>query len=117
MSKNKGKSLDLSQIVYQKTDTLFEVKHGVVTIIRLQDHWIQRFLRKLKLKIPKQTKLELDAYGSFVFLQIDGKKDVYQIGQLILEKFDDEEMLYERLLVYLNHLEKNEKIVEQIDRK
>ena len=44
--------------------------------------------------------------GSFIFLCVDGKRSVYDIGQLVKEKYGDEaEPLYERLSVYMKKLE------------
>ncbi|KRL60802.1 PqqD family protein [Latilactobacillus fuchuensis] len=108
--------VDLATIVYRKNPTVqFELKKGVVTIIRPQNHWIQRVLRKLHFKIPQNTTLTLDDYGSFVFRHINGQRSVYQIGQALEGQFEEAgDYLYERLLVYLNHLDQNEHLVQQI---
>ncbi len=50
-------------------------KDETVTILEKQDHWIQNLFRKLKFKIPMYKKITLDKYGSYIFLQIDGKKN------------------------------------------
>jgi hypothetical protein len=43
--------------------------------------------------------------GSYIFTCIDGKRSVYEIGQLVKEKYGEEaEPLYERLSVYMNNL-------------
>ena len=81
---------------------------GIVTIFEKQDHIIQRFFRKLKFKIPMYRKIELDEYSSAVFLEIDGKKTVMDIGQKLEFKFGDKvSPIYERLLVFLNHIYSN----------
>ena len=60
----------------------------------------QRFFKK-----PKISYIHLDEFGSFVFKQIDGKKDITEIGALVKENFGDEaEPLYERLSKYISIL-------------
>ena len=78
---------------------------GVVTVLEPQEHLIQRAFRKVGFKIPENKKMELDEYGSFVYLQIDGKKNVEQIGQALKERYEEAgEQLYERLCTYLKAL-------------
>lgn len=118
MSKEKKKLTDhdLQMMHFRiKEDVQWENNEGIITIIREQNHWIQRFLRKLSFHIPEKTYLELDEYGSFVFQQIDGKQSVYDIGKKLGEKYEEtNEFLYNRLLLYLNHLEINESLIERI---
>ena len=53
-----------------------------------------------------------DHFGSFIWKQIDGKKDVYQIGRLVKDKFGEEaEPLYERLAKFLHILRSNDFIL------
>ena len=107
---------DLKGLIYAKvTNVNFKDKKGVVTLIKEQNHPIQKFFRKLHFKIPSNTYLELDAYGSFVFQNIDGKKSIFEIGQMLKEKYPESgNLLYSRLLVYLNVLENNEKVIERV---
>ena len=61
-------------------------------------------------------KMELDEYGSFIFLQIDGKKNVKELGIKLEEKYGGESHpLYERLLLFLNHIDVNCHYIEKID--
>lgn len=61
-------------------------------------------------------KMELDKYGSFIFLQIDGKKNVEELGIKLEEKYGEEaHPLYERLLLFLNHIDVNCHYIEKID--
>lgn len=47
---------------------------------------------------PKKSDVHLDAYGSFVWKQIDGKSTIFDIGQSVKDEFgQDAEPLYERL--------------------
>lgn len=91
-------------------------ENRIVTILEKQDHKIQRFFRKLKFKIPMYKKTTLDEYGSEVFLQINGKNTVEEIGKALEERFGDEvNPLYERLLVFLNHIYLNLNYIEKVE--
>lgn len=109
---------DVLNIIYKISNSLeYEVdKENMVTILIKQDYKIQRFFRKLKFKIPEYKKIDLDEYGSFVFLQIDGKKTVRDIGESLEGKFGDKvHPLYERLLLFLNHIDVNCHYIEKVN--
>ena len=90
-------------------------ENRIVTILEKQDHKIQRFFRKLKFKIPMYKRTTLDEYGSEVFLQINGTNTVKEIGEALEERFGEKvHPLYERLLVFLNHIYLNCKYIEII---
>ena len=89
---------------------------GIVTVLEKQDHKIQKFFRKLKFKIPLYKEITLDEISSEVFTQIDGIKTVKEIGECLEVKFGDKvNPLYERLLVFLNHIYVNCNYIEKID--
>lgn len=102
------------QLIYKISDRLeYQVgEKGIVTILEKQDHKIQRFFRKLRFRIPEYKKIDLDAYGSYVFLQIDGKRTVKEIGENLEAKFGEQvHPLYERMLLFLNHIDADRKSV------
>ncbi|MFD1317448.1 PqqD family protein [Loigolactobacillus zhaoyuanensis] len=107
---------DLKQLVFKKDATVqFKLKKGIITIVRPQDHPVQKFFRKLHVRIPAQTYLDLDDYGSFVFRKINGKRNVYEIGQELAQKYQGaDEFLYSRLLLYLQHIELNEHLIQRV---
>lgn len=87
---------------------------GIVTVFEKQDHKIQKMFRKIKFKIPMYKKITLDQYGSAVFLLIDGKRTVKEIGESLQVKFGEEvHPLYERLLLFLNHIDVNCEYIEK----
>ena len=101
---------EVLNLVFKKSENIeYEVSSdGIVTILEKQNHKVQNFFRKLKFKIPMYKKMELDEYGSFIFLQIDGKKNVEELGIKLEEKYGEESHpLYERLLLFLNHIDVN----------
>ena len=91
-------------------------KNKIVTVLERQDYKIQRFFRKLKIKIPMYKKVEFDEYCSAVFMQLDGNRTVKEVGENLQHKFGDKvNPLYERLLVFLNHIYDNCKYIEKIN--
>ncbi|WP_419741621.1 PqqD family protein [Paraclostridium dentum] len=109
---------EVLNLVFKKSENIeYEVSSdGIVTILEKQDHKVQNFFRKLKFKIPMYKKMELDEYGSFIFLQIDGEKNVEELGIKLEEKYGEESHpLYERLLLFLNHIDVNCHYIEKID--
>ena len=56
---------DVLNIIFKISDNLeYEVdKDSIVTILKKQDHKIQKFFRKIKFKIPEYEKISLDKYG------------------------------------------------------
>ena len=110
---------EVLNIVYKICDCLeFEVNNnGIVIILEKQDHKIQNFLRKIKFSIPEYRKIELDEYCSTVFSLIDGERTVKEIGEILENKFGDKvHPLYERLLMFLNHIDVNCKYIEKINK-
>lgn len=109
---------DVLSIIYKISEKIeYEVdKDNIVTVLEKQEHKVQNFFRKLKFKIPEYKKTSLDEYGSCIFLLIDGKKTVKDIGEDLEEKFGDKvHPLYERLLLFLNHIEVNSNYIEKIN--
>ncbi|MFC4771960.1 PqqD family protein [Enterococcus hermanniensis] len=105
----------LNRVYRQKEDLHYEVRDGVVFVITEQNAWVQRLLRKIHYKIPETSEMELDKYGSFILQQIDGKRTVREIGENLGTAIEEaNNQLYDRLLIYLNHLEKNEKYIELV---
>ena len=90
--------------------------NGIVTVLEKQDHKIQKFFRKLKFKIPLYKEITLDEISSEVFLKIDGDKTVKEIGDNLEKKYGEKvNPLYERLLIFLNHIYINCEYIEKID--
>lgn len=57
---------------------------------------------------PRVSHIDLDAYGSFLWTQIDGERTVGQLALLMKERFGQEaEPLYDRLVKYMQILRNN----------
>lgn len=110
---------DFLTIVYQKSPNLdFHLDdQGMVVIVKEQNHWIQRFFRKLYVKIPEQTFVTLDAYGSFVMKQIDGQTSIEELGKRLAAEYEEAgNQLFDRLQLYINHLEYREQWIQPVAR-
>lgn len=80
-------------------------ENGQVTVDMENKGFTNRIAQKF-FKKPAVSHITLEGMGSFIFTCIDGKRSVYDIGLLLHDKFGDEaEPLYERLSVYMKHLE------------
>lgn len=107
---------EVLDIIFKISDSLeYEVdKDNIVTILEKQDRKVQNFFRKLKFRIPQYKRISMDEYGGYVFLQIDGKKTVKDIGENLEAKYGDKaHPLYERLLLFLNHIDVNCHYIEK----
>ncbi len=63
----------------------------------------QKFFKK-----PKITRVKVEGMGNLVWESINGENSIEKIGNILKEAYGEEsEPLYERLLVYLSNLEKN----------
>lgn len=108
---------EVLSIIFRKyPDLKYEVNaEGIVTVYEKQDHLIQRIFRKIRFKIPQYKAITFDEYSSEVFKTIDGVKTIQEIGEILQSKYGDKVApLYERLLVFLNHLNINCNYIERI---
>lgn len=88
----------------KKKHDQWEVRKGKVYLIFNHDKAIERLARWL-VKKPNISDMELDEMGSSVWLMIDDKKSVYDIGQELIRRFGEKcEPAYERLILYLRYL-------------
>jgi len=119
MAKRRSNELteeDLKQLVFQKNPQVkFKRKAGIITIIREQNHPIQKFFRKMHMQIPEESYLELDPYCSFVFSKINGRRNAYDIGRELVEKFPEaDQFRYTRLILFLQQIENVDHLIERV---
>lgn len=97
----------LEKVHWQETD------QGLIQLIIYRDGLFDRIIRKLFFT-PDKYVVDLDEMGSFIWKQIDGERNIYQIALLVKDEFEEvAEPLYERLIQYINIL-KNNKFVDLI---
>lgn len=114
MSKKKEKNY-LTYIPVLNNEHDWRVEDEIVTV----DFVNKGFYNKIAQKVFKSSKvshIELDEFGSYVWQQVDGEKDILQIADLVKDKFGAKvEPLYERICKYFGVLE-NENFVKLTDR-
>ena len=95
-------------------DYVYRVKDGLVwdtndkgeVIVEMENTGFTNRIAQKFFNKPEVSKITLEGMGSFIFNCIDGHRSVYEIGDMVRVKFGDEaEPLYERLSVYMKHLE------------
>ncbi|AZO96011.1 PqqD family protein [Halocella sp. SP3-1] len=82
-------------------------ENGNIILIIKRNKWIDKLLQKI-FNTPKQTTLEFDELGSFVWENIDGQKTIGNITG-ILRKQDSEKYspVEERLITFMRVLKNN----------
>lgn len=79
--------------------------NGAVTLEVENKGAFNRVAQKL-LKKPKISYIHLEEFGSFIWQQIDGERDIIKIGEAVRFHFGEKaEPLYERLAQYFKILE------------
>lgn len=82
-----------------------EDENGLITIEIDNKGVFNRLLQRIAKK-PKVSYIHLDENGSFVWKQIDGKRDIIEIGEKVEEHFGDaSHPVYERLVKYFSMLQ------------
>ena len=108
----------LQHLIYEKNLAIqYTKKGGKITIIRPQNHPIQKFCRHyLHMKIPAVSYLHLDAYGSFVFSKINGHRSAAVIGKELAKKFPEaDDHRDDRLMIYLNQIAQNDHLIQRLN--
>lgn len=79
--------------------------NGLVTI-EIENKGILKRVTQLLLHKPKTSYIHFDKHGSFTWLQVDGKKNIIDLGKLVETEFGEEaNPLYERLAAYFQVLD------------
>ncbi len=87
------------------------LKNNIVEV-KVENKGFFHTLAQKLYKKPRFSYIELDAYGSFVWQQIDGQKTIYEIGQLLAKEHEGAaNQLYERLGKYMAILARNKYIL------
>ena len=82
-------------------------EEGKVTL-EIENKGVFNRIFQVILKKPKISYIHLDEMGSFIWLQIDGEKTVFDIGKPVEEHFGEKALpLYERLSMFIRTLETN----------
>ncbi len=111
MKNNKKNFLDY--IPCRDPDLKWSEKDGIVTVDMEHkgffDHIAQTFFHR-----PGVSHIDLDRYGSFVWMKTDGVRTAGEIAELLRSEFGEEiEPLYQRFVQYMKIL-KNNKFIDYI---
>ncbi len=80
--------------------------------IAVQNKGFFNKIAQVVFKRPKVSHIELDDFGSFVWRAMDGERSIFEIGQMVKERFGEAaEPLYERLCRYIKTLHDNHYVV------
>ncbi len=74
-------------------------------VITVENRGIANRLMQMLIKKPKSSKIHLDEMGSFVWVNIDGKKTIFDISNEVNKKFGQSaQPLYLRIEKYFKSL-------------
>ncbi|MBQ7045855.1 MAG: PqqD family protein [Clostridia bacterium] len=105
MKKNKQQENYLDKVPSKNSNIGFSVADDGKVTLEIENKGVfNRVFQKL-FKKPKISYIHLDEFGSFVWQQIDGEKDITHIGEAVEAKFGEKaHPLYERLVKYFEIL-------------
>lgn len=108
MSKKSKQENYLENIPAHKHDIGWSKDENDIVTLEMKNRGLANVLAQKLLKKPKVSYIHLEEFGSFVWLQIDGKRDILTIGKMVKERFGEKaEPIYERLAQYINTLQSN----------
>ncbi len=93
--------------VFRKNDDLDWTDSGSgEVVVEMENRGFTNRIAQLFFKRPARSYITLEGMGSFIWTCIDGERTIYEIGALLHDKYGDSaDPLYERLSVYIKHLE------------
>jgi hypothetical protein len=98
----------LDYIPIHTPENTFRLDEKGIIVIEIVNKGFYNWLAQKFFKRPKVSQISLDEYGSFVWQQIDGKRTIYEIAQMIKERYGKEaEPLLERVTRYFKILYQN----------
>jgi hypothetical protein len=109
--KKRGKEtqqINLLELIPEKNLDWEKQDNGLIVL--LKPKFQHPFLKKHILSRLKRPfyRVKLDDVGSFIWMQCDGKTPVKQVAQSLKKEFGEKiEPLYDRLSLFLQHLERN----------
>lgn len=106
-SKNKGENY-VEKIPVKNQEIQWSVEDDGLVTLHMENKGIANKIAQKLIKKPKISHIHLDEMGSFIWLQIDGEKTVFDIGKPVEEHFGEKALpLYERLSMFIRTLETN----------
>lgn len=96
----------LERIPVRKENLEWTKDEKDIVTISIRNKGVFNFIAQKLFKKPKVSYIHLEENGSFIWLSMDGKKNLVEIGKELDEKFGEKaHPLYERLAKYVQMLE------------
>lgn len=96
----------LDKIPSYKEGLNYSVDDNNMVTLEMENKGIVNRIAQKLIRKPKISYIHLEEFGSFIWPLIDGKKSIYEIGELVEEHFGEKaKPLYERLATYFQTLE------------
>lgn len=97
----------LDFIPIKNPDIEYTIENNLVILKIQRNGVVDRFAQKV-FNVPKKSNIKLDKYGSFVWLSIDNKKNIFNISNEVSNQFGkDAEPVLDRLVAFFNILNDN----------
>lgn len=94
----------LEKVPAIRRDLDWNENNGLVTVVQKNSGFYNKIAQKF-FGTPKESNIDLDELGSFIWLSIDGKRNIIEIGEMLKEEFgEDAEPLYPRLVKFMQVL-------------
>ena len=101
----------LEKVPVRNPEFSWKEDQGMVTVDMVHKGIFDRLAQKLWVT-PKVSHVKLDRFGSFVWKQMDGSRNIIDIGALVREEFGEQaEPLYERLAKFVKMLRDNRFVI------
>lgn len=98
----------LNKIPFHKEGLHWSQEQNGNVTLEMQNRGIANRMAQLILRKPKISYIHLEKMGSFIWMLIDGRSSILEIGKAVGMRFGDKaEPLYERLSQYIKTLESN----------
>lgn len=109
MARNKKNEQNYLDYVFEKNPKYEwkEKEDGMVCIIVEWKGFYNKIAQKVFRK-PRKSEIAMDALGSFVWKQLDGERNLYEVAQLVEAEFGEKaKPVYERLIKFVEIMRDN----------
>ncbi len=97
----------LDFIPIKNPDIKYIIENNLVILEIKRNGIVDKFAQKV-FKVPQKSNIKLDKYGSFVWISIDNKKNVFDISNEVSNHFGkNAEPVLDRLVEFFNILNDN----------
>lgn len=104
--KEKTKDNFLERVPFRNPEISYTANEKGIVTLEIENKGVFNRLAQRLLKKPKISYVHLEEMGSFIWQQIDGKKDIIALGKEVETHFGEKaQPLYERLSKYIRILE------------